>query len=134
MTGAGNKAFATARYELKLLLFRGQCFAVQKKIFGAKQADSLRATGLHAFHVLRLLDVCGERQAHSVKRHGRLVERVAEFFIEADVPPDELAVLEKRLVRGIDDNLSVITIQQRVLPVPEFSARIAQCHHRRNAQ
>ena len=42
------------------------------------------------------------------------------------MPADQLAVLEERLVRGVDDELAVVTVQQRVLAAGQVTAGVLQ--------
>ena len=119
---------------LELLLLRRELVAVQEKIFRAEQTHAFRAAAAHLLHVVRALDVRGERELHAVERDRGLVRGVAQLLVEADVLAHELAVLEERLIRGIDDNPPVVAIEQNVLAVAQFGAGLPHADHRRDAQ
>ena len=60
----------------------------------------------------------------AVKRHCRFVERVPQVYFQGVLLADELAILEQRLLGGVDDNDAVVTIEQGMLAGLQLQAGI----------
>ena len=58
---------------------------------------------------------------------------VPQFFFEADLVADDLAVFKERRIGGVEDDDASEAVDERILAGLQFLAEGLQAHHRRDA-
>ncbi len=117
-----------------LILLVWKLGAVEIEKLGPVKADPFRAAQLHLVDILRQLDVRRKDDVPSIEGGRFGFTQLGELLLDLGLFGFELAVFPKRLITRINNDQSVVTVEQDMIAGDQLVADIMQTHDRRNIQ
>ena len=117
-----------------LFLLGRQGRAVEIEKFGSEQADPFRTIPRCQFCVIRDFDVGGKHDMPAITRGRFGFAQSGERFGHQHLLMLQLSVMPERLLRRVENEQAVVTVEQNVLTSLEFLGDIMQSDYRWNSE